>query len=137
MRFGLATDSHITGAETARPDRVPTAAAVERRLRGCVASISRSRRCFPPRRSAERAYAKARRDEDVVLTPVPVRDTPIYSNSPEHRSHRHHVLSGVLCSELAARESASNGAGLESRWRNGGANRSGGRARACAARRGR
>jgi tRNA pseudouridine55 synthase len=77
VRFGVATDSYdITGTETARSGLVPTGAAVDAaldRLRGDYMQV-------PPPFSAkkvagERAYAKARRDEEVILPPVPVRVT--------------------------------------------------------------
>jgi tRNA pseudouridine55 synthase len=75
VRFGVSTDSYdITGMETARSGRVPPRAEVERaleRLRGEYLQV-------PPAFSAkkiagERAYSRARRDEQVALAPVPVR----------------------------------------------------------------
>lgn len=77
VRFGLATDSYdITGAETARSDRAPTAAAVEAALTGLRGEYKQVPPVFSAKKvGGERAYAKARRDEDVVLTPVPVRVT--------------------------------------------------------------
>jgi len=75
IRFGLATDTYdITGRETARSDHVPDRAAVERAL----ASLGGNYLQMPPAYSAKkvggtRAYDRARRDEEVPLTPVPVR----------------------------------------------------------------
>jgi len=77
VRFGVSTDSYdMTGTATARSGLVPTSASVEaalERLRGEYMQV-------PPAFSAkkiagERAYAKARRDEEVVLSPVCVRVT--------------------------------------------------------------
>jgi tRNA pseudouridine55 synthase len=72
--FGRTTDTYdVTGNETSRSDRRPDAAAVER----AVASLTGSYLQLPPAYSAkrvggQRAYALARRDEAVELTPVPV-----------------------------------------------------------------
>jgi len=77
IRFGVSTDSYdITGRELTRSGRLPTREAVEAALeplRGEYLQI-------PPAYSAkkvggQRAYALARRDEDVTLVPVPVRVT--------------------------------------------------------------
>lgn len=75
IRFGLTTDSFdITGEETSRSGDTPTRAAVLtaiEQLRGDYLQV-------PPAYSAKkvagrRAYDFARSDEEVVLTPVPVR----------------------------------------------------------------
>jgi len=77
IRFGLTTDSYdVTGAEVSRSDRVPTREAVEdalESLRGEYLQV-------PPAYSAKkvaghRAYALARRAEQVTLAPVRVRVT--------------------------------------------------------------
>jgi tRNA pseudouridine55 synthase len=74
VRFGLATDSYdITGAQTANSGLVPTAAAIETAL----APLRGEYEQIPPAFSAkkvggERAYAKARRDQEVTLSAVPV-----------------------------------------------------------------
>ena len=74
VEFGRTTDSYdATGNETSRSDRRPEAAAVE----AAVASLTGSYLQRPPAYSAkkvggQRAYALARRDETVELTPVPV-----------------------------------------------------------------
>jgi tRNA pseudouridine55 synthase len=75
VRFGVSTDSYdITGVETARTDRVPTREALE----AALSSLRGEYMQLPPLFSAkkvggERAYARARRDEAVALSPVPVR----------------------------------------------------------------
>lgn len=75
IRFGLTTDTFdITGEETSRSGSEPSASALE-------AGVARLRGDYlqrPPAYSAKkvggrRAYEMARRDEAVVLTPVPVR----------------------------------------------------------------
>jgi tRNA pseudouridine55 synthase len=77
VRFGVSTDSYdITGVETARSQRVPTRDAVE----AALTSLRGEYLQVPPAFSAkkvggERAYARARRDERVALSPVPVRVT--------------------------------------------------------------
>jgi tRNA pseudouridine55 synthase len=74
VEFGRTTDSYdATGNETSRSDRRPEAAAVA----AAVASLTGSYLQRPPAYSAkkvggQRAYALARRDETVELTPVPV-----------------------------------------------------------------
>ena len=74
IRFGLATDTYdITGRETARSERIPGRAAVERALTSLAGDYLQ----MPPAYSAKkvagtRAYDRARRDEDVALTPVAV-----------------------------------------------------------------
>ena len=75
VRFGVSTDSYdITGVETARTERVPTREALE----AALSSLRGEYLQLPPAFSAknvggERAYARARRDEAVALSPVPVR----------------------------------------------------------------
>ena len=75
VRFGLTTDSHdITGTETGRTDIVPSRDAVER----AIQSLTGEYRQTPPAFSAKkvhgrRAYAAAREQDPVALTPVPVR----------------------------------------------------------------
>lgn len=77
IRFGLTTDTYdITGAETDRTDRHPDAAAVEAALESLRGEYLQR----PPPYSAKkvggrRAYTLARRDEAVVLAPVPVHVT--------------------------------------------------------------
>jgi tRNA pseudouridine55 synthase len=71
----MTTDSYdITGRETSRSGRVPTRESVEAALE----SLRGEYRQVPPAYSAkkvagERAYARARRDEEVSLAPVSVR----------------------------------------------------------------
>ena len=75
IRFGLTTDSYdITGNETSRTGVVPSRDTVERALESLRGEYLQT----PPPYSAkkiggERAYALARRREDVTLAPVPVR----------------------------------------------------------------
>ena len=74
IRFGLTTDSYdVTGTETGRSGRRPDAGAVESGL----ASLTGSYLQLPPAFSAkkidgQRAYAMARQDKPVALTPAPV-----------------------------------------------------------------
>jgi tRNA pseudouridine55 synthase len=77
VRFGVSTDSYdITGAETARSGLVPTGASVEAALEGLRGEYMQVPPAFSAQKVAgERAYAKARRDEDVILSPVQVRVT--------------------------------------------------------------
>jgi tRNA pseudouridine55 synthase len=77
VRFGLATDSYdITGTETARSGLAPTVAAVEAALEPLRGEYTQIPPAFSAKKvGGERAYAKARRDEDVILPPVPVRVT--------------------------------------------------------------
>lgn len=75
IRFGVTTDTYdVTGVETGRSDRCPSRDAVEEGLRALTGSYLQT----PPAYSAKkvdgrRAYELARRDETVVLEPVPVR----------------------------------------------------------------
>jgi tRNA pseudouridine55 synthase len=77
VRFGVSTDSYdITGIETGRTDRVPTCSEIE----AALASLGGEHLQVPPAFSAkkvggERAYEKARRNEQVTLLPVRVRVT--------------------------------------------------------------
>ena len=77
VRFGVSTDSYdITGAETARSGLTPTAAAVEAALEELRGEYKQVPPVFSAKKvGGERAYAKARRNEDVILPPVPVRVT--------------------------------------------------------------
>ena len=74
VRFGLATDSYdITGAQTANSGLVPTAAAIEAALEPLRGEYEQVPPAFSAKKvGGERAYAKARRDEEVTLSPVPV-----------------------------------------------------------------
>ncbi len=75
VRFGVTTDSYdVTGVETTRSENVPTRDAVE----AALTSLRGEYLQMPPAFSAkkvggERAYVRARRDEQVTLTAVPVR----------------------------------------------------------------
>jgi tRNA pseudouridine55 synthase len=75
IRFGLTTDTYdVTGRETGRSGETPAREAIERAL----ASLRGEYAQMPPPFSAkkiagERAYARARRQEEVTLEPVPVR----------------------------------------------------------------
>jgi tRNA pseudouridine55 synthase len=74
IRFGLTTDSYdVTGTETSRSGRQPERDAVERAL----ATLTGSYRQTPPAFSAKkvagrRSYDRARENQAVELTPVPV-----------------------------------------------------------------
>ena len=74
VRFGLATDSYdITGAQTANSGLVPTAAAIEAALEPLRGEYEQVPPAFSAKKvGGERAYAKARRDEEVRLSAVPV-----------------------------------------------------------------
>jgi tRNA pseudouridine55 synthase len=75
IRFGLTTDTYdVTGTETSRTDRAPSAAEVSR----AVESLRGDYLQMPPAYSAKkvdgrRAYVQARRAEPVALEPAPVR----------------------------------------------------------------
>ena len=77
VRFGVSTDSYdITGKETARSDLVPTCTAFEAALASLRGEYLQPPPAFSAKKVAgERAYARARRDEVVTLSPVPVRVT--------------------------------------------------------------
>ena len=74
VRFGVSTDTYdITGVETARSALVPTRAAVEAALEPLRGDYLQTPPAFSAKKVAgERAYARARRDEQVTLAPVPV-----------------------------------------------------------------
>jgi tRNA pseudouridine55 synthase len=74
VRFGVATDSYdITGAQTANSGLVPTAAAIEAALEPLRGDYEQVPPAFSAKKiGGERAYAKARRDEAVTLSAVPV-----------------------------------------------------------------
>jgi tRNA pseudouridine55 synthase len=74
IRFGVSTDSYdITGCATARTDRVPTREAVEIALESLRGEYLQVPPAFSAKKvSGERAYVRARRDEQVALAPVPV-----------------------------------------------------------------
>jgi tRNA pseudouridine55 synthase len=74
VRFGLATDSYdITGAQTANSGLVPTAAAIEAALEPLRGEYEQVPPAFSAKKvGGERAYAKARRDQEVTLSAVPV-----------------------------------------------------------------
>jgi tRNA pseudouridine55 synthase len=75
IRFGVTTDTYdITGEEVSRSDDTPGRHVVMRALQTLTGNYNQR----PPAYSAkkvegERAYRRARRREDVELTPVPVR----------------------------------------------------------------
>jgi tRNA pseudouridine55 synthase len=75
IKFGLTTDSFdVTGSETSRSGSMPSRDAIERALESLRGEYLQ----MPPPFSAkkiggERAYAMARRREEVTLAPVPVR----------------------------------------------------------------
>jgi tRNA pseudouridine55 synthase len=75
VRFGLSTDTHdVTGHETTRSGLVPTRAALQEALQPLRGEYMQIPPVFSAKKVAgERAYARARRDEDVILSPVPVR----------------------------------------------------------------
>ena len=74
IRFGLTTDSYdITGEETSRSGLCPERAALERALGELTGSYLQTPPAFSAKKVAgRRAYAMARADEVVTLTPVPV-----------------------------------------------------------------
>jgi tRNA pseudouridine55 synthase len=77
VRFGVSTDSYdVTGAETARSGLVPTGPAVTAALESLRGEYMQVPPAFSAKKVAgERAYARARRDEEVILSPVAVRVT--------------------------------------------------------------
>ena len=77
VRFGLTTDSFdVTGTETSRSDALPSREAVERALDSLRGEYLQTPPPFSAKKiGGERAYARARRREDVTLAPVPVRVT--------------------------------------------------------------
>jgi tRNA pseudouridine(55) synthase len=93
VRFGVATDSYdITGAQTANSGLVPTAAAIEAALEPLRGDYEQVPPAFSAKKiGGERAYAKARRDEAVTLSAVPV---SVGRASPSHA--RPGFMSGVL-----------------------------------------
>ena len=74
IRFGLTTDSYdVTGAETSRSGATPAPDAVARALDALTGSYLQRPPAFSAKKVAgRRAYAMARNDEAVELTPVPV-----------------------------------------------------------------
>ena len=74
IRFGLTTDSYdVTGEETSRSGLSPEREAVERALVELTGSYLQTPPAFSAKKVAgRRAYAMARADEVVTLTPVPV-----------------------------------------------------------------
>jgi tRNA pseudouridine55 synthase len=77
VRFGVSTDSFdITGVETLRSENVPTREAVIAALTPLRGEYLQVPPAFSAKKVAgERAYTRARRDEQVTLAPVPVRVT--------------------------------------------------------------
>src|SRR6185295_16272450 len=77
IRFGLTTDSYdITGSETSRSGSVPSRDDIERALDSLRGEYLQLPPSFSAKKIAgERAYARARRHEEVTLAPVPVRVT--------------------------------------------------------------
>jgi tRNA pseudouridine55 synthase len=75
IRFGVATDSFdITGNETSRSGSMPSPDEIERALESLRGEYLQVPPPFSAKKIAgERAYAMARRREDVTLAPVPVR----------------------------------------------------------------
>jgi tRNA pseudouridine55 synthase len=75
VRFGLTTDSYdITGVETARTDVIPSRAALVTAIAALTGDYLQAPPAFSAKQVAgQRAYARARRAEPVVLQPVPVR----------------------------------------------------------------
>jgi len=77
IRFGFATDSYdVTGAETSRTDRIPSADAMVAALATLTGDYLQEPPAFSAKKVAgQRAYDLARRSTPVVLRPVPVRVT--------------------------------------------------------------
>jgi tRNA pseudouridine55 synthase len=75
VRFGLTTDSFdITGVETARTDAIPSLDALVTAMAALTGDYLQEPPAFSAKKVAgQRAYARARRAEPVVLQPVPVR----------------------------------------------------------------
>lgn len=77
IRFGLTTDTFdVTGTETSRSGSIPSRADIERAIESLRGEESQVPPPFSAKKIAgERAYAMARRHEQVTLAPVPVRVT--------------------------------------------------------------
>jgi len=75
IRFGVTTDSFdVTGHETSRSGSMPSRDEIERALESLRGEYLQVPPPFSAKKIAgERAYAMARRREDVTLAPVPVR----------------------------------------------------------------
>jgi tRNA pseudouridine55 synthase len=75
VRFGLSTDTYdITGVETARSESLPAGEAIETALTSLRGEYMQMPPAFSAKKiGGERAYARARRDEQVTLSPVAVR----------------------------------------------------------------
>ena len=75
VRFGISTDTYdITGAATARSDKLPTREAIETALTSLRGEYMQMPPAFSAKKiGGERAYTRARRAEQVTLSPVPVR----------------------------------------------------------------
>lgn len=75
VRFGFTTDSYdITGAETARTNVTPSRDALVTAIAALTGHYLQEPPAFSAKKVAgQRAYARARRAEPVVLQPVPVR----------------------------------------------------------------
>jgi tRNA pseudouridine55 synthase len=75
VRFGVTTDSYdVTGAETSSSGLVPTREAIEAALELLRGESMQMPPAFSAKKvGGERAYARARRDEQVALSAVPVR----------------------------------------------------------------
>ena len=77
IRFGFTTDSFdVTGAETSRTDRIPSADEMVAALATLTGDYLQEPPAFSAKKVAgQRAYDLARRSTPVVLRPVPVRVT--------------------------------------------------------------
>jgi tRNA pseudouridine55 synthase len=75
IRFGMTTDSYdITGAETGRTGTVPSRDTVLDAIRELTGDYLQTPPVFSAKKvEGRRAYALARQDQAVTLTPVPVR----------------------------------------------------------------
>jgi tRNA pseudouridine55 synthase len=75
IRFGMTTDSYdITGAETGRTGTAPSRDAVLDGIRELTGDYLQTPPAFSAKKvEGRRAYALARQDQAVTLTPVPVR----------------------------------------------------------------
>ena len=74
IQFGLTTDSYdVTGAETSRSGLTPERDVVTRGLESLTGSYLQLPPAFSAKKvDGQRAYAMARKDKPVVLTPAPV-----------------------------------------------------------------
>ena len=106
IRFGFTTDSYdVTGAETSRTDRIPSADAMVAALATLTGDYLQEPPAFSAKKVAgQRAYDLARQSTPVVLRPVPVRvtraDRDRFRRRPSPRQPD--LFGGVLRTRLRA-----------------------------------